>query len=418
MHPIRRALAAACTAVASTALAQVDPLDLQSAPTPPETPVGSPLRLFIEAGVGHIAQRFPGDQTAGRRLSIDLRHTARVAEELRFSFSNRLDHVRPAPFGRGETVNSMREAFLAWQPEGSSNALDFGRINLRQGAAYGYNPTDYFRTNALRTVTTADPVTLRQIRLGAVMARGSWLWANGGATVALSPKLRSAPNHGSLSLDIGSTNSLNRALLSVQTRGGPSFSVEGSVFAEQGSAPSVGVSATALLSDSIVAYGDLSSGKKRSLHDQILNLPGARKRAQQAAAGLTYTLPSRLAVTVELEHNSVGLDGGEWAAVLGAGPAAYQRYVELTRPSQELGSRNAWLVYVNQKGLGLKQLDMTAFVRINTADRSRLGWVEMRYHWPQFDAVLQWQRASGSATSEFGTLPYRQLVQLLGVMYF
>jgi len=92
--------------------------------------------------------------------------------------------------------------------------------------------------------------------------------------------------------------------------------------------------------------------------------------------------------------------------------------VSLTQPHQELGARNAWLVYVSQKSLGLKQLDLTAFVRTNTDDRSRLGWFELRYHWPQFDAVLQWQRASGRPQSEFGALPYRQLVQVLGVLYF
>jgi hypothetical protein len=159
-------------------------------------------------------------------------------------------------------------------------------------------------------------------------------------------------------------------------------------------------------------------GKKRRLRDQILDTPAGSRRTVQAAMGLTYTLPSALALTLEYEHNGAGLEQDDWAAVLAGGAPAYRRFVALTQPHQELGARSAWLVYVSQKGLGLKQLDLTAFLRTNSDDRSRLGWLELRYHWPQFDAVLQWQRASGKAHSEFGALPYRQLVQLLGVAYF
>jgi hypothetical protein len=44
-------------------------------------------------------------------------------------------------------------------------------------------------------------------------------------------------------------------------------------------------------------------------------------------------------------------------------------------------------------------------------------WAELRYHWPRFDAALQWQRSSGDARSEFGIAPYRQILQLIGIVY-
>ena len=416
--PTRIALALCLLAAATASRSQTDALDLQSAPTPQEAKIESPLRLFLEAGIGRIEQRFPDDERTGKRLSLDLRYNHRLSDELRFAISNRLDHVSPAPFGQEDTINSLREIYFSWQPEGSSGTLEFGRINLRQGAAFGYNPTDYFRTGGLRAVTTADPVALRQIRQGAAMVKGSLLWSNGGATIALAPKLQSAPDDGSFALDLGSTNSKDRALLSVQTRASEKFSAQGSLFLEQGSGPNFGISSTALLGEALVAHADLAVGKKRRLLDQILNSQAGSKRTVQAAVGLTYTLPSALALTLEFEHNGAGLERDDWAAVLNQGPLGYRRFVSLTQPHQELGARNAWLVYVSQKSLGLKQLDLTAFVRTNTDDRSRLGWFELRYHWPQFDAVLQWQRASGRPQSEFGALPYRQLVQVLGVLYF
>jgi hypothetical protein len=295
--PTRTAFAVTLLAAAAASHGQTDPLDLQSAPTPQETVAESPLRLFVEAGAGRIDQRFPDDQRSGQRLSVDLRYNRRVSDELRFSFSDRLDHVSPAPFGQEKTVNSLREAFLSWQPEGSSATLDFGRINLRQGAAFGYNPTDYFRTGGLRTVTTADPVALRQIRQGAAMVKGSLLWTDGGATLALAPRLRSAPDNGSFAIDLGATNSRDRALLSVQTRTSERFSAQGSLFLEQGSAPNLGLSTTALLGEALVAHADLAVGKKRRLRDQILNTPADSKRTAQAALGLTYSLPNALALT-------------------------------------------------------------------------------------------------------------------------
>jgi hypothetical protein len=75
------------------------------------------------------------------------------------------------------------------------------------------------------------------------------------------------------------------------------------------------------------------------------------------------------------------------------------------------------MLYATQKGLGLKQLDLTGFVRTNAVDRSRLVWAELRYHWDRFDLALQAQRSSGDARSEFGLMPYRQVLQLLGVFY-
>jgi hypothetical protein len=122
-------------------------------------------------------------------------------------------------------------------------------------------------------------------------------------------------------------------------------------------------------------------------------------------------------MTLEAEYSGAGLNGAGLDTVLNQGPAAYQRYVALTQPSQELGSRRAWLMYASQKSFGLKQLDLTGFVRVNAEDRSRLVWAELRYHWPRFDAALQWQRSSGDARSEFGIAPYRQILQLIGIVY-
>ena len=57
-------------------------------------------------------------------------------------------------------MNSLREAYLSWQPASGASILEAGRINLRYGPGYGYYPTDFFRDGSLRTSTTADPLAL------------------------------------------------------------------------------------------------------------------------------------------------------------------------------------------------------------------------------------------------------------------
>ena len=86
---------------------------------------------------------------------------------------------------------------------------------------------------------------------------------------------------------------------------------------------------------------------------------------------------------------------------------------------QDLAPREAYLIYVTQKGLlGLKDLDLTAYLRVSPGDDSRLAWLELRRHWPSFDLTFQLQQNMGRPSSEFGILPDRRIMQVLGTYYF
>ena len=301
---------------------------------------------------------------------------------------------------------------------GESTAIELGRLNLRHGNAFGYNPTDVFRAGAVRTVTTADPLALRENRLGTFMARFSQLGENGGFAVVLAPKLANGPDPRGVAVDAGATNSAHRALVTVDVRSSDRLSGQALLLLERGKAATVGASFAALVSNAAVAYGEVTSSKSPQLLDQIFGSAGALARKPRAALGLTYTLPSSMALTVEAEYNGAGLDGPGWARVFNQGALAYQRFVGLTQPNLELGSRHALLAYATQKDAGIRRLDLTAFVRKNTVDHSALAWAEARYHWPRFDVALQWQRSFGAARTEFGAMSQSHIVQLLGYFYF
>ncbi len=406
------------TGLGLSTAAHCDDLDALALQTEPavQNSGDTTLRLALELALGRIDQRDRVDSTNLRRASLDLRYAGRLTDRWRLSFSDRIDHTHPVLGDQPKTVNSLREAYLGWQADAGSVAVDFGRINHRQGPAFGYNPTDYFRRGSLRTVTTADPVALREMRMGAVMLRANQLLAEGGVTLALAPKLESRSSRDPASLDLGATNATNRAVLSHDVRFSERISGQGSLLLEQDGSR-FGASVTALATDSLVAYAEWSYGKTPNLLDQVLATSKPAIRAHQTAFGMTYTLPGSLALTVEAESNGAGLDRNGWNSVLSQGATAYQRYLEPTQTSQELGSRRAWLLYASKKGLITNQLDLTAFVRTNAIDHSRLVWTELRYHWSRFDAALQWQRSWGDPGTEFDVLPYRKVIQLVAVFY-
>ena len=415
------ALIASLGLLAGTARADdLDALTLEAAPTPAVTTASragdpKPLRMYAEAALGRVDQRYGLATANSRRLSLDLVASSSLGGGWRAVLSDRLDHFRPVDAGSPDTLNSLREAYVSWQQEGGGLIAEVGRINLRNGPAYGFNPTDYFRDGALRAVTTADPFALRENRLGVVMLRAQRLWASDTVSLALAPKLADAPSSQGLSLDLGATNAHNKALASWSHRFSDRVNTQLLWFSEAGRGSQLGASATALLSDSLVGHVEWSRGRNPGL----LAASDTPNASQQWAAGLTFTAPSGLALTAEYAYNGGAPDRAAWDKLAASGGApALLDYLNTNQTHQDNASRGAWLLYVSQKSVGTKNLDLAGLVRINADDHSRLTWLELRYHFGQADAAVQWQTSQGSALSEYGVLPYRQSLQLLGTWYF
>lgn len=413
------ALVLAHTMPALGADADTDALDLQSTTSPP-IPSAQPsqeTRLFVEGAVGNASQRYlPYSRNIGR-ASLDFWHTALLGSGLRAVVSDRLDQIHPRDAGASETVNSLREAYLSWQPGGGNTVVELGRINLRYGPGYGYNPTDFFRDGSLRVITTADPFALRENRLGTVMLRAQRLWTDGSVSATFTPKLADRPSSAAWSLDLGSTNNRDRALLALGTQFTQRLSSQLLVYKQQGLSPTVGGSLTALLSDAAVAHLEGTHGREPELLSRVSASPSNPTTRNRLVAGVSYTTLGKLSVTAEYQYNGFGLSESGWAA-LAASPATRLAYLREALRLQELALRRAYLLYVTQKSLGLKDLDLTAYLRLNPDDDSRLAWVELRHHWPSFDLSLQFQRNIGRSGSEFGVLPDRRIIQVIGRYFF
>jgi len=99
-------------------------------------------------------------------------------------------------------------------------------------------------------------------------------------------------------------------------------------------------------------------------------------------------------------------------------PTLLGQYLGAAASAQDSASRRAWMFYVTQKSVLLNKLDLTVLWRRNQDDRSWFTWVELRHHWRNADLALQWQRAEGKQTSEYGALSGRQSLQLVGTWFF
>ena len=418
MHFLKNSTIYACLAasglLALPAQAQEDALNLESAPVEAaESP--SNTKWSIEGAFGNASQRYATDSIDSSRVSLDVLYSGRIGTGLRAVLSNRLDVIRATGAEPDTQRNSLREAYLSWQPGGSDTVIDLGRINQRNGPGYGYNPTDFFRDGSLRVITSADPFALRQNRMGSVMLRAQQLWNGGSLSVAYSPRMADKPSADTWDLDLGSTNNRDRAVITLGTQFSQSVNSQILLYQESGLKPTLGANMTALLSDAAVAHLEWTTGTETALVSRVFGGAPSEITRNRFVGGVTYTTLSKTSFTAEYQYNGFALDSTGWAAL---GAAQQLGYLRESLRLQELAPRQAYLLYVMQKGLWLKDLDLTGYVRFNGDDDSRLTWLELRHHWRNFDLTLQLQHNTGSAGSEFGILPDRRVVQALGTYYF
>jgi len=377
---------------------------------------GRDWRVFAEAALRQSKRQGAGQTLEGGRLSMDLRYDGSFASGWRAVVADRLDMNRGEIAGSGN-VNTLKEAYLSWQPA-TDRIADLGRINARQGVALGYNPTDYFRAGALRSIVSLDPASLRENRLGSVMLRGQTLWAGGSLTALYSPKLADHPNASAYSPDLGATNRQDRWQLALGQTFSDRINPQALISGGAGQSPQFGFDLTGLVNDATVVYGEWSGGRAPSLAAQALALAQDAAFRSRLATGLTYTSPTNVTLTLEYDYNGAGLGAADWNALRRGPAAAYAAYRGFVADRQDLPTRQAVFVYALWQDALFKHLDLTAMVRQDVVDNSRLQWLEARYHFTRIDLALQAQLNNGRPGSNYGALSERRMWQLLARYFF
>lgn len=372
-----------------------------------------PWRLFVEGAVGRGKLRETGSSFSLYRGSIDFRYDDHLAPQLRLVFSDRLDGVDSDGVPPGDNVNTLREAYLSWA-RNDDQVLDFGRVNVRNGAAMGFNPTDWFKANALRSIVDPDPAVLRENRQGTVVLQAQQLWSDASLTATVSPKLARSPDSATFALNAGATNPSNRYLLAGSYKLSDKFTPQLLVFGGDDDPVQVGVNLSGLVGDAVVAFGEFTAGKGKSLVAQALNQPELNGNQQRASVGLTYTTSFNLSLTAEAEYSSAAPKGDQWSLL----PAAAQQQVLATAQAlQDLPTRSQWFLYASWQDALVQKFDISGFLRQDMQTASRALWLEGRYSWERAELALQWLAYAGLPGTVYYAVPQQQTIQLILRVY-
>jgi len=385
-------------------------------------------------------------------LFLDVRKQWKLADRLNFTLSDRL-HLRAednlAFLNHASVINSLREGFLSWEPF-QRTYFDLGLINLRSGAALGFNPTDFFKTRTVQEPLTADPAAIREDRLGALMLEMQHVGQGWSLTAALAPALLSPhPMYTSTGLpsftpSINRTNDKTRWLIKGSVRLGSDFAPE-VIFYREGNQTKGGVNLTRVLGQRVVVYGEWAGGERASLIDEVLSfgrqtgsLPPSAPRLitgdstvrfqNDVAAGGTLTPRAKLSFNLEYHFHQAGFSKQDWSQwfSLGNGQASYSPIAQelwymrgYASDQQEPLTRHAVFLRADWSDAMVRNLELSGFVNCNTYDRSALLQVSADYYLSDSWSIGAQLRASvGTVRSEFGSLPQRMNVLLKVAKYF
>jgi len=307
---------------------------------------GANQRIYLEDAVAYSPQHggliVPVPQIGAATswqnvLFLDVRKQWKLGDRLHFTFSDRfnLRFESDISFPNHENViNNFREGFVSWQPL-ERTYIDLGRINVRSGAALGFNPTDFFKTRAVEEPLTADPSVLREDRLGALMLEIQYIGRGRALTVALAPALVGpSPIYSNTSLpsfnpSIDRTNAHDRLLVKGSMNLRADFSPE-LLFYREGNEIKGGVNLTRSFGQRIVAYGEWAGGRRSSLIDEALlfgrqtgTLPvtapsfipvDPKVRFQNdLAIGASYTTSTKITFNLEYHFHEAGFSKRDWS---------------------------------------------------------------------------------------------------------
>ncbi len=438
-----KALLCCLLILAAHPAAAEDELDrLPDFATPAPAAAAATARRFVETAPGlaglrsGLAVRFPPPAPPSwqDRTSLDWSERRQVGDRFTVTFSDRLNATAQ---DRGEfpsrtgVRNDLREAFATWQPD-AGRYLEAGRINLRNGVALGFNPTDFFKTGSAVDQASLDPSVIRQNRLGTALAQAQALFDGGSVALAVAPKLASparlaGDDHLGLDPRFDRTNGTDRLLLTA--------SVDLADLAPQvlllheGRATHVGLNLSRGLGQSVVGYVEWAGGNEPDLVTRALDygkaratLPAGTSNPLETGAGrrfrsdldigASWTSAAKVTVNLEYLYHEGGFSRQTWGRwfTVGQRIPALDRTLWLIRGyaafRQEPVSQNQAFLRADWTDAFVRDLELTGFALVNTDDGSALAQLSASYPLSRDWTVSGYLSANlGGRRTEHGSLP-------------
>ena len=434
----------------------------QPAAPDPDHPAasGADQRIYVESASTLSARRgglvVPSPQPAAsvwqERLFLDVRKRWNLGDRLSLTLGDRfnLRAENDIPSASHENViNDLREVFLSWEPR-DRTYLDFGRINLKSGAALGFNPTDFFKTRAVVEPLSADPSVLREDRLGTLMVRAQHIFGRGAILAVFAPgfyrqsAIYSNSNLPSLNPSFDRTNAHDRLLLKGSANIGNDFSPELLLYHE-GNITRLGANITRSFGQSVVGYAEWAGGNQPSLIDRAMNYgrdtetlpvdgssplpwnPGAHF-TNDLSAGASYATSAKVTFNLEYHFHQAGFSRqnlNDWFSngqgTASSSPVArelwYIRGYALDQ--QEPLTKQSLFLRADWVDAFIPHLEITGFINTDLYDGSDLAQIAAEYQLSNAWTIgLQASANLGSKRSDFGSLPQASSVLLKITRYF
>jgi hypothetical protein len=433
------------------------------APAPGSTDAGTDVgttsqnKIFSESALGladrrnDLAVPLPPTPQADTqaRSSIDASLHREWANGLSANLSDRIDlawsNDVPVPSHR-LVANALREASLSWEPV-TRTYLEAGRINVRNGIALGFNPTDFFKTRSLVSQASLDPQALRNNRLGTFMVQGQSLWDDGSASLALAPKLADAQpltfvDPGGFATHSERTNANDRLLVTLSRDIGD-FSPQ-ALFYHEADRTRWGLNLSHPIGQSVIAYGEWAGGRQPSATAEAIafgkrtgTLPAAAvdplstddgtSFQNDIAAGLSWTSNAKVTVNVEFHDHQAGLSRQQWRRWFAAGSGGASSPTDGTlwylrsyaADQQEPLTRQQIFLRADWTDALVSHLELSAFAFVNLYDGSSLAQLAANYDLSDRWSMGAYASANiGSPRSERGSLPQAGSLTLQVTRYF
>ena len=392
---------------------------------------------------------FDKHQIRQGRTSFSWRGTGRLGAKTTLTVQNRVNWIFSQSDGPNsfQTSGDLRELFLTFRLN-KKHYLDIGRVNLKEGVASGFNPTDHFKAGAVSLRTSEDPSRLREDRLGALMVRWQTIGPKGSLSVAYAPQVRGAADAwfnggGDFALALNATNGLTRWHVKFAPVWFEDDNPEFIYYNESGN-ERVGLNWAKGVGNKHVVYAELSARRGGG----ALVAMGAAAPAglggdpakvrQQLALGFSYADNRKRNLWVEYHRNQAGFSGSDWRKWfdMGAiGGALVQDPATKTLGGQILGQ--LWKTRVVNQSLSEPMGREVLFARYSATDAYRpkqdlSAIVFLNLHdgslffQPRLDfrlsdsrsAGASWTFLGGKERSEYGSVPLRDAAQVEYTLHF
>ncbi|MFZ5963422.1 hypothetical protein ACOXXX_10760 [Thalassococcus sp. BH17M4-6] len=319
-----------------------------------------------------------------------------------FNLRARTDKVDGVAYRFEDDFNfDVQELAFSYAPN-PGTTFQIGRINIRNGVASGFNPTDWFKDDSLVVTGSAAPSDRRNERLGVLALTATTSIGDTLVTLGYRPKIDADPDtiwtdRDNFGLGLDRTNPSEAWFIKATPNIGDNLSLTANALLIDDE-PGIGFELSGTVGDNLVLYSEVMAQKRLSLADEALGATlgsagfrsgvGAGKGKEwhtQAALGLNWALPQPIvgardvSLTFEYHLNSAGLTSGQIDALSGAaGPdlaaagalygLANRRQEPLAR--EQLFTRFAWNdfwgdsdmsllgFYVPADGSGLAQISI------------------------------------------------------------